>query len=68
MSKWRQVMGGVPQVSVLGLVPFNIFDSNMGSGTECVLSKFSNGTKLWGAVDMLKGREAIQKDPDRLQR
>ncbi|KAK4821805.1 hypothetical protein QYF61_003834 [Mycteria americana] len=47
---------------------FNIFVSNMDSGIECTLSKFANDTKLCGAVNMLEGRDAIQRDPDRLER
>ena len=61
-------MSGIPQGSVLGLLLFNILVGDMGGGTECTLSKFANNSKLCGAVNMLEGRDAIQRDLNRLER
>ena len=68
MSKWSPVMSGAPQGSVVGPVLFNIFAGNRDSGTECTLSRFANDIKLCGAIDMLAGGDAIQRDLDSLER
>ncbi|KAF4790485.1 hypothetical protein TURU_140640 [Turdus rufiventris] len=66
-SDWSPVTNEVPQGFILSPVLFNNFINDLDTGLEEIPRKFANDRKLGGAVDSLKGREALQKDLDKLE-
>ncbi|KAJ7416862.1 rna-directed dna polymerase from mobile element jockey-like [Willisornis vidua] len=68
LPMWRPLKSGIPQGPVLGQTLFNISVSDMDSGIECILSKFTDNANLCGAAAIVQERNAIQGDLDSLER
>ena len=65
-STWLEVISGVPQGSVLGLILFLIFINDMDCGITNQLLKFADDAKLFGKVQFELDNKSLQSDLQRL--
>lgn len=57
-SGWWQVISGISQGLILGLILFNVFIHYLNVGLGAVWGEFAGDTKLGGAVDSVEDGEA----------
>ena len=63
---WQLVTRDTPQGSVVKPVLFSVSVEDLDKGTESILSKFADNTKLGGSVSPPEGRKALLWDMGRL--
>ena len=66
ISKWRPVLSGVPQGSVLGPILFLIYINDIDDCVSSKISKFADDTKLFHKVSDLEDNDRLQSDLQRL--
>lgn len=67
-SGWQTATSGARHSgSTVGPVLFKVFISFLDTKLKAILSKFAGDTKLGRAVKYLEGKEALQRDLDKLE-
>ena len=61
-SKWKPVLSGIPQWSVLGPVLFIIFINDLPEVDKCYCKIFADDTKLYKAISCSHDQQMLQLD------
>ena len=67
-SEWSNVTSGIPQVSVLGPIPFVLYINDLPEGMESEIFLFADDTKVYHEIKKITDRKKLQRDLDRQQK
>ena len=62
ISDWRDVLSGVPQGSVSGLLLFLIYINDIDESVGCKILKFADDTKIYNKIRSDKDTANLQSD------
>ena len=66
LSSWEEILSGIPQGSVLGLILFVIFINDLPDEVMCTAKIFADDTKLFHCINSQEDRVLLQDDLNRL--
>ena len=59
-SEWSNVTSGIPQVSVLGPIPFVLYINDLPEGMESEIFLFADDTKVYHEIKKITDRKKLQ--------
>ena len=65
-SNWLSVTSGIPQGSVLGLIPFTIYINDLPGVVQNIVKLFADDAKLYAVVNEEEQQISLQNDIDSL--
>jgi ribonuclease P/MRP protein subunit RPP40 len=65
-SEWADVLSGVPQGSVFGLVLFLVFVNDLLDGVTDGIKMFADDAKIWKPIVKIEDKEVLEEDLSKL--
>ena len=62
----KKVRSGVPQGSILGLLPFLLYVDDLSDSVKATAKRFADDTKLYSNISTLADCEVLQDDLNKL--